>query len=79
MRSALWCWKCGAETRQLDLVASRKLTLAASSLRRHRVAAAGSGGACAFDRGNQVDRARGTFAAPLLDDKHGARRCSTRS
>ena len=31
MRSALSCWKSGAKTRQLDLVASRKLTLAAQA------------------------------------------------
>ena len=31
MRSAPWCWKSGARPRQLDLVASRKLTLAAQA------------------------------------------------
>ena len=49
------------------------------SLRRHRAVAAGGGGACAFDRGNAMDRARGAFAAWLRLGVRGARRCSTRT
>ena len=67
------------ETRQLDLVASRKLTLAAQASGRHRPVAADGGGATAFDGGDKMDRARGAFAAGFAHGARGARRCSTRS
>ncbi len=51
------------EARQLDLVASRKLTLGGTGLRRHRAVAAACSDACAIDRGKPMDRARGAFAA----------------
>ena len=50
------------QARQLDLVASRKLTLAAAGLRRHRIAAADGSGAAALDGDDPMDRARGAFA-----------------
>ena len=59
------------EARQLDLVASRKLTLAAQASGVTclvlRVAAA----AAAFDRGDTMDRARGAFAACRALDAWG--------
>ena len=51
------------EPRQLDLVASRKLTLAAQASGVTGLAAAARGDAAALDRGDQMDRARGAFAA----------------
>ena len=51
------------QARQLDLVASRKLTLAAQASGVTALAAAGGGGAAALDRGDAMDRARGAFAA----------------
>ena len=54
------------QARQLDLVASRKLTLAAQASGVTALAAAGGGGAAALDRGDQMDRARGAFAAGQL-------------
>ena len=51
------------QARQLDLVASRKLTLAAQASGVTALAAADGGGAAALDRGDQMDRARGAFAA----------------
>ena len=53
------------EARQLDLVASRKLTLAAQASGVTALAAADGGGAAALDRGDKMDRARGAFAAWL--------------
>ena len=53
------------QARQLDLVASRKLTLAAQASGVTALAAAGGGGAAAFDGGDKMDRARGAFAAFL--------------
>ena len=67
------------EARQLDLVASRKLTLAAQASGVTALAAAGGGDAAAFDRGNTMDRARGAFAAGHSPCMRGARRCSTRN
>ena len=67
------------EARQLDLVASRKLTLAAQASGVTALAAAGGGGRRALDRGDQMDRARGAFAAGLRPGMRGARRCSTRN
>ena len=51
------------QARQLDLVASRKLTLAAAASGVTALAAADGRGAAALDRGDQMDRARGAFAA----------------
>ena len=51
------------EPRQLDLVASRKLTLAAQASGVTALAAAAGGGAAALDGGDTMDRARGAFAA----------------
>ena len=51
------------EARQLDLVASRKLTLAAQASGVDRPVAADGGGAAAVDGGDPMDRARGAFAA----------------
>ncbi len=51
------------QARQLDLVASRKLTLAAQASGVTALAAADGGGAAALDRGDKMDRARGAFAA----------------
>ena len=59
------------QARQLDLVASRKLTLAAAGLRRHRASSADGRGATALDRGNKMDRARGAFAAFRTLDRLG--------
>ena len=68
------------QARQLDLVASRKLTLAAQASGVTALAAADGGGAAALDRGDQMDRARGAFAAGSAHlDAPGARRCSTRN
>ncbi len=50
-----------------------------ASLRRHRAVAAGGGGACAFDRGNQMDRARGAFAARCVFHACGALECVGRA
>ena len=51
------------EARQLDLVASRKLTLAAQASGVDLPVAADGGGAAALDGRDQMDRARGAFAA----------------
>ena len=51
------------EARQLDLVASRKLTLAAQASGVTGLSAADGGGATALDGGDAMDRARGAFAA----------------
>ena len=51
------------EARQLDLVASRKLTLAAQSSGVTALLLRVGGEPCAFDRGDALDRARGAFAA----------------
>ena len=51
------------QARQLDLVASRKLTLAAQASGVTGLVAAGGGGAAALDGGDTMDRARGAFAA----------------
>ena len=51
------------QARQLDLVASRKLTLAAQASGVTALAAADGGGAAALDGGDKMDRARGAFAA----------------
>ena len=72
------------EARQLDLVASRKLTLAAQLSGVTGIVAAGGGGAAALHGGDTMDRARGAFAAhrfrawgaPLFDaqlvrNRHG--------
>ena len=67
------------QARQLDLVASRKLTLAAAASGVTALAAADGRGAAALDRGDKMDRARGAFAAVLTLARAGARRCSTRS
>ena len=67
------------QARQLDLVASRKLTLAAQASGVTALAAADGGGAAALDRGDKMDRARGAFAACQHPGRAGARRCSTRN
>ena len=59
------------EARQLDLVASRKLTLAAAASGVTALAVADGRGAAALDRGNQMDRARGAFAAVSAMDRLG--------
>ena len=51
------------EARQFDLVASRKLTLAAQASGVTALAAAVAAAADAFDRRDAMDRARGAFAA----------------
>ena len=51
------------QARQLDLVASRKLTLAAQASGVTALVAAAGGGAAALDGGDPMDRARGAFAA----------------
>ena len=51
------------ETRQLDLVASRKLTLAAQASGVTALLLRVAAEPAAFDRGNAMDRARGAFAA----------------
>ena len=50
-----------------------------AGLGRHRPAAAAGGGATALNGGDQMDRARGAFAAGGDPGARGARRCSTRS
>ena len=69
------------ETRQFDLVASRKLTLAAQVVRRHRPAVADGGAAAALDGGDAMDAARGAFAAGRGMEAWGAPllRCRTGS
>ena len=50
-----------------------------AGLRRDRPGAADGGGAAALDGRDQMDRARGAFAAGARPGAHGARRCSMRS
>ncbi len=59
------------QARQLDLVASRKLHAGHASLRRHRASAADGRGAAALDRRDQMDRARGAFAAVNFVERVG--------
>ena len=51
------------EARQLDLVASRKLTLAAQASGVTALLLRMAANAAALDRGDAMDRARGAFAA----------------
>ena len=65
------------QARQLDLVASRKLTLAAQTSGVTALLLRVGAEPAALDGGDAMDRARGAFAARGI--VHGARRCSTRS
>ena len=76
MRSARVVLEVWGETRAARSRRQPKADARGAGLRRHRAVAAGGGAACAFDRGDAMDRARGAFAA--ADGRHGARRCSTR-
>ena len=67
------------EARQLDLVASRKLTLAAQASGVTALLLRMAATPIAFHRRDAMDRARGAFAARRALGARGARRCSTRN
>jgi len=71
---SVWGPKPAARSRR-----SRKLTLAAAGLGRHRIIAAGRSGNTALTAETSEIGARGAIRRRLHFGVHGARRCSTRS
>ena len=71
MRSAPWCWKSGAQARQFDLVASRKLTLAAQASGVTGLLLRVAAEPLPSTAETTMDRARGAFAAGLVLERVG--------